>query len=123
MKRLFLAVFVLFVASNVFAQGDVVFQASRLGWDYSPAEIAALQAAGGEFRMYCQPDTPGVVPDPSILVGQIAPDNLRWVIAMTAGHYFCVVTAATPAVESVPSNEWEGTVLGNPGNLRLVPTP
>ena len=112
----------LLVSATCMAQGDVVFEASRLEWDYSPEEIAALVSTGGEFRMYCQADTPGVVPDLAILVGQIAPDTLEWIISMTRGHYYCIVTASNATGESSPSNEWEGTVLGNPNNLRLEVT-
>lgn len=120
MRNLIISIMLLLlVPALCMAQGDVVFEASLLEWDYSPGEVAALVATGGEFRMYCQADTPGVVPDLGVLVGQIAPDTLEWIISMTRGHYYCIVTASNSIGESAPSNEWEGTVLGSPGALRL----
>lgn len=102
MKKLL--VLFLLVGVHAFGQGDIFHEASWLGWEHD--DIADVE----EFRMYCQLDTPNVVVGAATLVGTIIAPTMEWPIILSAGHWYCVVTAFSVAMgESAPSNEWEGT--------------
>lgn len=120
MRKAMIVLFLL-VATTAAGQGDLVFKAGVLTWDYTPVQMTVLEDQDGEFRMHCQVDTPGVVVGAPTLVGTIIPPIVIWPIILDTGHWYCVVVAAVPAESYVsgPSNEWEGTVVDlTPGGLR-----
>lgn len=123
MKLTTTLVALLLCASFAFTQGPVVFEVSRLLWDHDDCQDGPPPSCNilEEFRVYCN-DISGVLPSPDNLVGTIITPEREWLITLSPGHNYCMVTAAIPSqtLESGPSNELEFTVERFvPQNLRI----
>jgi hypothetical protein len=105
------------ITPSLFSQ-TVVGNGTQATWDYD------VTAAGVEtFRIYAS-RTPGIIPDGTSFIAEVAFPSLVWtILTPSPGRWYLVVTAsnATVGVESGPSNELEIIVIGKPTNLRIQP--
>jgi len=117
MKRLLILAAVLLFAVQIAAQVPAVQNASRLEWDHSDDGVT-------EYRVYIQV-VPGVSPDGTSYVAQVAHPSLEWLIqGLTPGIKYAVCTAyyadTAPPTETGPSNEIVFRVLETPTNFRVI---